>query len=82
MTLVTAPRFSASISPSVCIAQLLIKETLMLRLSGWHIMLSTISIGCVVGIIFDPKHIIPLLIWTFMGAGICMGVEKLLGPKS
>ena len=54
----------------------------MLRLSGWHIMLSTISIGCVVGIIFDPKHIIPLLIWTFMGAGICMGVEKLLGPKS
>jgi len=82
MTLVTAPRVSASISPSVWIVQILIKEMPMSRLSGWHIMLGTISVGCVVGIIFDPKHIIPLLIWTLMGAGVCMGVEKLIGPKN
>ena len=51
----------------------------MPKLSGWHIMLGVIATGIAVGIYFEPVHIIPLMIWTFLAAAIAAGVEKLLG---
>ena len=51
----------------------------MPQLSGWHIMLAIIATGIGVGVYYDPVHIVPLMIWTFMGAAIAVGVEKLLG---
>ena len=53
----------------------------MLKLSGWHIMLGVIATGFTLGVIFEPKHIIPLMVWTFLGAGIFAGAEKLLSRK-
>lgn len=44
-------------------------------------MLGVIAVGSVVGVIFEPKHVIPLLVWTLMGAAVCVGIEKLIGRK-
>lgn len=53
----------------------------MPQLSGWRIMLGVIASGLAVGVIFEPKHIIPLMVWTLMAAGICMGIEKVFGRR-
>lgn len=53
----------------------------MPQLSGWRIMLGVIATGFAVGVIFEPKHIIPLMVWTLMAAGICMGIEKVFGRR-
>ena len=53
----------------------------MPQLSGWHIMLGVIATGFTVGVIFEPKHIIPLMVWTLLAAGIAAGIEKLISRK-
>ncbi len=51
----------------------------MQKLSGWHIMLGVIAVGVGVGIYFEPVHIIPLMVWTFLAAAIAVSIEKLIG---
>jgi len=54
-------------------------ETPMPQISGWHIMLATIATGIGVGFYFEPVHVIPLMIWAFLAAGVAAGIEKLIG---
>ena len=51
----------------------------MLKPSGWHIMLAIIASGVGVGVYFEPSHIIPLMIWTFLAAAVAVSIEKLIG---
>ena len=51
----------------------------MPQLSGWHIMLAVIASGIGVGVYFEATHVIPLMIWAFLAAGVAAGIEKLIG---
>ena len=53
----------------------------MPQLSGWQIMLGVIAAGIGVGFYFEPVHVIPLMIWAFLAAGVAAGIEKLIGRK-
>ena len=50
----------------------------MLKLSGWHLV---IALGALVGCYFEPDHLIPLMIWAALVAGLWLAGEKLLGDK-
>ena len=53
----------------------------MFKLSGSHIMLLIRAAAAIVGVVFEPEHVIPLLIWTLLVAGLWAGVEKLIARK-
>ena len=53
----------------------------MPKLSGSLIMLVIIALGAIVGCVFEPDHVIPLLVWAFLVAGLWIGGEKLIARK-
>ncbi len=53
----------------------------MPQLSGWHIMLGVIATGIAAGVYFEPSHVVPLMVWTFLAGAIAFGIEKLIGRQ-
>lgn len=53
----------------------------MLKLSGSHVMLAIIATGAVVGVVYEPTHVVPLLVWALLVAALWAGIEQIIARK-
>jgi hypothetical protein len=53
----------------------------MLKLSGSHVMLAIIAAGAVVGVVYEPTHVVPLLVWALLVAALWAGIEQIIARK-